>query len=320
LCHGLLVLFFVDAHLCLDLQKKPNKRVSFMRAVRRKSTGKASPPLPQSRQITHPHHSGTGSTPVQSIPYSSTASRSSPAHRRIDESVFAPGPGLTKIMSLSNLNLAAENGYGNTASMYAPSIVSTTGAGHGHTNESIMEVDEVDEASTRWVASADSGFVGNGVGGTLSSQCHNSAFDGDRAPVGYVKPAQQRGFLARISSRKIRTDHLAPVPPLPQTSAGLDSDASLTYGAEPPTSTNNAYTNGYVSLVVCFEFQLVLNCLLILFAAPPRARHRPACRISIHLRPRSPPKSQPRLRLHDGRRRHHDAQYRLGHQHEPRWE
>lgn len=206
--HGVRVLmaFF------LRLQKKASKRISFMRAVRRKSTSKPPPRL----NVTQITHSTIPAPAPASVPYTSTAPR------RIDESVFTSENGLTKMISLSSVNLASGD-------RYAPSIISTTGAGHGHAG-SIAESQEYLEEKAP-------SFMGHGVGGTLSSQNRESAFGGAQVPVGYTKPAPQRGFLARIGSRKAKNgsrEHFIPVTPVspafnsePSTPLREDYDGSV---------------------------------------------------------------------------------------------
>ena len=181
-----------------------------MRAVRRKSTTKPPAPRLNVTQITH------STTPAPaSIPYTATAI----APRRIDESVFTSEDGLTKMISLSSVNLAGGD-------RYAPSVISTTGAGHGHAG-SVMDGEEyLDKVPS---------FIGHGVGGTLSSQHRESAFGDAQVPVGYNKPAAQRGFLARIGSRKGNNgsrEHIpvSPVSPMfsePSTPLQEDYDGSV---------------------------------------------------------------------------------------------
>ncbi|KAM0755737.1 hypothetical protein T439DRAFT_341384 [Meredithblackwellia eburnea MCA 4105] len=179
-------------------QPKKSKRASFLRSVRKKTSTKE-PPRLNVRQITHPEMNLPVSPPASS-PYHSIG-----PPRKIDESVFAPGNGGdTKIMSLSNVHLGRNGG-----TDYAPSFISTVNAGHGHSHpDSIAESPEDDFAPTR-SASTSGPFMGNGVGGTLSSQRRGSAF-GSMAAVGYTKPSTSKGFLARIATRKNKNAGAAP--------------------------------------------------------------------------------------------------------------
>ncbi|KAI5481457.1 hypothetical protein MNV49_004213 [Pseudohyphozyma bogoriensis] len=98
--------------------KKQNKRISFLRTVRKK---KEAPKLRlNASQITYPTYpSPTSSAMIVPPP----PQQPSPI-RQMDDSLFN-AEGETKIVSLSNPNLDSGNSY-------APSIISSTGAGHGH--------------------------------------------------------------------------------------------------------------------------------------------------------------------------------------------
>lgn len=164
----------------IESQKKSSRGSTFLRAVRIKGSNK---PLPRLNvtQITHPSISAPLSI---APPYTIPRSISTP--RQIDNSVFSAGNGDTTLMSLSSVNLAS-------ASTYAPSIISTTGAGHGHTSS--FQEEEPSSPATPVV-------MGQGVDGTQSSQRRESGFEDGRGPLGYTKPLPARGFLARITSRK----------------------------------------------------------------------------------------------------------------------
>ncbi|KAK4700314.1 hypothetical protein P7C70_g5934, partial [Phenoliferia sp. Uapishka_3] len=158
-----------------DGKKKPSKRASFLRSVRKKP-----------REPVRLNVSQVNNTPLATIPASPPATVS----RRIDDSVFQEkGPeGATKLMSLSSVALDAQTAY-------APSFVSTTGAGHGH--ESIAE--RPSEESNPPLPQSNMRLgppigLGNGVGGTYSSQ---------RADTKTPAQAGAKGFLARMGSRKV---------------------------------------------------------------------------------------------------------------------
>ncbi|SCV68870.1 BQ2448_991 [Microbotryum intermedium] len=103
-------------------QKKQNKRISFMRSVRKKTSKTALP------RIQHP----MTVTPMSLVapPISSSYARTASPMRTIDENVFSPGgttPTKTVTLSRSDIERATIAG-----SAYAPSITTTVGPSHGH--------------------------------------------------------------------------------------------------------------------------------------------------------------------------------------------
>ncbi|BGP12621.1 hypothetical protein JCM10213_008758 [Rhodosporidiobolus nylandii] len=187
--------------------KKQSKRVSFMRAVRRKSTQKAPPPAPSSRpSVTgQPSFSSLVPAPLSSSSYH----RKDSGLRPIDEAVFQPdAPYETQHLSLSNLHggrgpYAVSSTYA-ASTAYAPSIVSTVRAADGHG----PAYSTSDLATTeQYPPPVSSPGRGAGVGGTLSSQPRESAFGGQGVPVAlsYSRPEapQKKGsFLSRIGTMR----------------------------------------------------------------------------------------------------------------------
>lgn len=104
-------------------KKKISKRVSFLRAVRRKSIKSAVRPN-VSAQIAHSTISA--SAPLSNV--GTSASRMGPiTSRTVDETLFTTREGETKLVSASNIDLAGRE------SQYATSNASTSGHGHSNT-------------------------------------------------------------------------------------------------------------------------------------------------------------------------------------------
>ncbi|GAA5827054.1 hypothetical protein JCM11251_002224 [Rhodosporidiobolus azoricus] len=189
--------------------KKQSKRISFMRAVRRRSTQKgiAPPASPSSRPSTT---SSTSFSTLVPAPLSSSYARKDSGLRPIDENVFNPGaPYETQHLTLSNLHVGGTSNSYAPSTVYAPSIVSTVRAADGH-----GPADSTAHLSSTAVAppvppmpSIPPSPRGAGVGGAMSSQTRESAFGGQGLPagLGYTKPEPTRrtkGFLARIGTMR----------------------------------------------------------------------------------------------------------------------
>ncbi|KAL8286258.1 hypothetical protein RQP46_004746 [Phenoliferia psychrophenolica] len=171
-----------------DGKKKPeSKGASFLRSVRKKPKEQQPVARLTATQITHPH-----------VPHHPAPASASTTPRQVDESVFATGrTGDTKLMSLSNVALGQPD--------YAPSVISSVGAGHGHP-DSIVESGDDDTTVKSMHRQKSSPTLGAGLGGTISSQRRESAFQGAGVPSrtpGYQMPTAAKTFLARISSRKV---------------------------------------------------------------------------------------------------------------------
>ncbi|KAK4058059.1 hypothetical protein OIO90_000798 [Microbotryomycetes sp. JL221] len=142
--------------LALGKTKKRDKRISFLRTVKRKDSTR-SEQRPSARNIT-PTGTNGGSfffqPPLASTSSSKQRSNAPPSSLQpIDESVFQPGSDTTKQMSLSTVTASRAGAphsimsHEGQTSAYAPSVVSTTNAaGHGH-SESQFEVNTVNTVS-----------------------------------------------------------------------------------------------------------------------------------------------------------------------------
>ncbi|BGP44695.1 hypothetical protein JCM10450v2_000509 [Rhodotorula kratochvilovae] len=172
--------------------KKESRRISFMRAVRRKSSfAKDSVPSATPPRAP-PVSSASAFGGLMAAPLSSSYTRKESTLRPIDEAVFDPNNDAeTKLMTLSNLHLAPESAYGPSSTVlgygppsasryapstaYAPSVVSTVRAADGHGPAS-SSTDLVDEYATQPSypprAVPPVGGCGGkfGIGGTLTSQ------------------------------------------------------------------------------------------------------------------------------------------------------
>ncbi|GAA5898684.1 hypothetical protein JCM6882_000896 [Rhodosporidiobolus microsporus] len=185
--------------------KKQSKRVSFMRAVRRKSTQKGPPP-----SVGHPAPSNqTSFSTLVPAPLSSSYARKDSGLRPIDENVFNPSaPYETQHLTLSNLNVGRTSTSYAPSTAYAPSIVSTVRAadGHGPADSTAYLPSTADAPPVPPLPSIPPSPRGVGVGGAMSSQTRESAFGGQGVPValGYTKPEQpsKKGFLARIGTMR----------------------------------------------------------------------------------------------------------------------
>ncbi|GAA6039053.1 hypothetical protein JCM8097_000174 [Rhodosporidiobolus ruineniae] len=199
------------------VKNKQSKRVSFMRAVRRKSSQK--PPPPSTPQPPRPTASGQPSfSSLVPAPLNSSYGRkdsSASALRPIDENAFDPqAPWQTQHLTLSNLHVADPGRSSYAASTaYAPSIVSTVRAADGHGSYSTADLPATAHdpyppplpPMPPAVPVSSNGGVGPGM--TLSSQSRESAFGGQGVPVapGYSKPTangEKKGFLARMATKR----------------------------------------------------------------------------------------------------------------------
>ncbi|GAA5857139.1 hypothetical protein JCM8547_007981 [Rhodosporidiobolus lusitaniae] len=181
---------------------KQSKRVSFLRAVRRKSS--APPPSsPSSRPSTTAQASFSSLVPA---PLSSSYARKDSNLRPIDEAVY--NSDTTQKLSLSNLHVdrTSYSKYAPSTS-YAPSIVSTVRAADGHgpaySTQDLPGTADVPPLP----APSPSPGRGVGVSGTLSSQQRESAFGGNGVPtaLGYQKPPlaeKKSSFLFRIGTMR----------------------------------------------------------------------------------------------------------------------
>lgn len=178
-------------------QKKQNKRISFMRAVRRTNTKKAAPSMPPA---------------VSNYSYNTQTAQSSLSLRPVDASVFAPGDGATKQVSLG-ANLRSANG----SFVYVPSVISSTGAGHGHDGYAETIEDGGRRGSQDTVSTIGPSRGGThpaaAIPGTITSQRvaspqpvpsqqqrqqSSGRTNGAAAPVGYTKPPQKTGLFSRL--------------------------------------------------------------------------------------------------------------------------
>ncbi|BGP67094.1 hypothetical protein RTG_00488 [Rhodotorula toruloides ATCC 204091] len=196
-----------EALLADPKAKKQAKRVSFLRAVRRRSGGNSASPRASQPSAGHGNLGG-----LLSPPLSSSYTRKESTLRPIDENVFNPDNNAeTKLMSLSNVHLNPRDtyaSYGATtsyapSSAYAPSVVSTVRAADGHTaGHSALDLHEEPTNSFRPPSpppQAEAYPSRPQVAPVIPS---NGAFLAP--PVGFTKPpSDKRGFLARIGSRKM---------------------------------------------------------------------------------------------------------------------
>ncbi|GAA5932504.1 hypothetical protein JCM3775_005938 [Rhodotorula graminis] len=211
---------------------KESRRISFMRAVRRrgsfvKDPSSTSSPTPDAKPVSSSSH-------FLAAPLSSSQSRREPTLRPIDEAIFDPKNDVeTKLMSLSDVHLApratgATSRYAPSTS-YAPSVVSTARAADGHSS-TIFGRDgasvEQPHQSTRASPVPHSGEhddLGARLGPRLGSPSASASPYGARvapqqapaptgsaspfaaAPVGYSKPDKKEkgGFLKRMNTKKV---------------------------------------------------------------------------------------------------------------------
>ncbi|KAM0793218.1 hypothetical protein ACM66B_000685 [Microbotryomycetes sp. NB124-2] len=276
--------------------KKRDKRISFMRTVKRKDSVK-NVPLPSARNISpNGNQGGGGSFFFQPPLASTTAKRSGPVPgsslQPIDESVFAPDSDTTRQLSLSNSRLGVPAPSvigGQNGSTYAPSIVSTTNAGHGHTDsqlevntvQSVSEYDPRVSVATEVPANPPAA-ASVGSSGQPSASPRQSPRTADaaqfvsppqqavdlpppvpeiasdpivnREPVGYTKPkkaSKGSSFLSRLSSgRKAKDLLMRHSSKRGQGQRG--STDTFAYSAEPPSPTR-ASNLGIPSLGVVAE-------------------------------------------------------------------
>ncbi|GAA5916942.1 hypothetical protein JCM8208_001652 [Rhodotorula glutinis] len=217
---------------------KESRRISFMRAVRRrgsfvKDPSSSSAPTPRAQPVSSSSH-------FLAVPLSSSHARREPALRPIDEAIFDPNHDVeTKLMSLSNVHLAPQatgapgSSYGTSSryapsTSYAPSVVSTARAADGHSSTIFGHDDaslEQPPQSTRAPPVPHNGER-NGLGARLAPQLgssssasahvartatqHAPAPTGSAspfvaAPVGYSKPDKKEkgGFLKRMNTKKV---------------------------------------------------------------------------------------------------------------------
>ncbi|GJN91519.1 hypothetical protein Rhopal_004542-T1 [Rhodotorula paludigena] len=229
-----------EALLADPKTKKQSKRVSFMRAVRRKSSFNSSAAPSASQPARAGIASSSTFTNLVSAPITSSYARKESNLRPIDEAVFDPNnDSETKLVSLSKLHLGPSDyaTYAPSASApsasryapstaYAPSVISTVRAADGHDPSS----------STANLSAAERDFVPppmpphQGIAGTISSQRREPlpassvppaaapVFSPEPpfptassppslappGPVGYTKPSapEKKGFLARMGTRR----------------------------------------------------------------------------------------------------------------------
>ncbi|GAA6047802.1 hypothetical protein JCM3770_004650 [Rhodotorula araucariae] len=167
--------------------KKESRRISFMRAVRRKgSFSKDSTPattLPRAAPVSSTSAFGG----MMAAPLSSSYTRKESNLRPIDEAVFDPrNDAETKLMTLSNLHLVPESTHVPSVSeygapsasryadstAYAPSVISTVRAtdGHGPTASSTSLTDAREPHPFYPPVPPTGGSGSYGIGGTLTSQ------------------------------------------------------------------------------------------------------------------------------------------------------
>ncbi|GAA6062080.1 hypothetical protein JCM10212_006503 [Sporobolomyces blumeae] len=208
--------------------KKPPKRISFLRTVRRKNTPAPSP-RPDAATLLTPSSSpslrsgGIGSNP--SPPRNNL--------RPIDESVFNAQNDHTTKLSLSNSHLErqsyAPSSLGPPTS-YAPSVISTVRANDGHAAMSALSLEEsaVQDRDDRFRTSSTTPPVpSHNVYGSLPSPVEGN---GLRPP--------KRGFLARLGSMRNREKSRNEVEPKsPRTPTETTSSCETGSPGTPPSRT-----------------------------------------------------------------------------------
>ncbi|KAK4054880.1 hypothetical protein OIV83_000804 [Microbotryomycetes sp. JL201] len=205
--------------------RKRDKRISFMRTVKRKDSMKAGP-LPSARNMPSNGNQGSGGgsfffqPPLASTTAKKSGSASGSGLQPIDESVFSPDSDTTRQLSLSTSRLGVPapsivNRNGNMS--YAPSIVSTTNAGHGHT-DSQLEVNTVHSASEHDPRAS----VSTEMPAAAASTAAPIAADEGRRRTPSPRPSPQAMHSPQFASPPAATAELPPSVP----AVGPDSPVS----------------------------------------------------------------------------------------------
>ncbi|GAA5872254.1 hypothetical protein JCM3774_003326 [Rhodotorula dairenensis] len=256
--------------------KKTSRRSSFLRSVRRRSGGggiKDAPlPAPPVQRPTAPpvQRSTAGFDKLVSAPLSSSYGRTR-ALKPIDEAVFSSdSSGGTQVMSLSALNLSATESHEPARSRpststapsphpnaleppvarpyapstaYAPSVVSTSQATHGHVGASTLNLQtETASLAPSDVAAATTSPPRTPAYATYAPDSAGSAGAhelGLPPPVGSHKavPPSRKGLMARIgTARKVSGDKIVK----------LFNNANR---ADPPAPTTATTTSGLSALL-----------------------------------------------------------------------
>ncbi|GAA5992010.1 hypothetical protein JCM10908_000695 [Rhodotorula pacifica] len=230
--------------------KKTSKRSSFLRSVRRRSGGgfrdalqpsHLTQPSTQPVQHAHAQRPAAGFDKLVPAPLSSSHARTRGASnlKPIDETVFTSDNHDTQIMSLSALDLSSSEARepsrprpststvpsiyttastlgppaaGNYApsTAYAPSVVSTVHATHGHADTSTLNL----PAETASVVTSDAAAAPAPAAAYATYEPEQASASAQKPglppPVGYMKAAPNRkGLMARIgTARKVSGDKI----------------------------------------------------------------------------------------------------------------